>query len=31
MAHQAPGRHYREGLSLLDLFKMFPDDALPLP
>lgn len=22
----APGRHYREGISLIDLFKMFPDE-----
>ena len=27
MTHSAPGRHYREGLSLLDLFRQFPDDA----
>lgn len=26
MAHTAPGKHYRKGLSLVDLFKMFPDD-----
>ena len=24
---QAPGRSHREGISLMDLFKMFPDDA----
>ena len=22
----APGRHYREGISLIDLFKIFPDE-----
>ena len=27
MAHKAPGKHYREGISLVDLFQMFPDDA----
>ncbi len=27
MANKAPGKHYREGLSLKELFKMFPDDA----
>ena len=27
MAHNAPGKHYREGISLVELFKMFPDDA----
>ena len=27
MAHNAPGRHYREGLSLVEVFRMFPDDA----
>ena len=27
MAHEAPGKHYREGLSIKRLFKMFPDDA----
>ncbi|MCY4461905.1 MAG: IS1595 family transposase [Albidovulum sp.] len=26
MAHKAPGKHYREGISLVKLFKMFPDD-----
>lgn len=26
MAHEAPGRHHREGMSLIDLFRMFPDD-----
>ena len=27
MAKSAPGKHFREGLSLVDLFDMFPDDA----
>ena len=27
MKHKAPGKHYRKGLSLPQLFKMFPDDA----
>ena len=27
MAHTAPGKHYREGLSLMGVFAMFPDDA----
>ena len=27
MAHKAPGKHYRAGLSLVELVKMFPDDA----
>lgn len=27
MAQQAPGKHYREGISLLELTRMFPDDA----
>ncbi len=26
MAHHAPGKHYRKGLSLVDIFRMFPDD-----
>lgn len=26
MAHKAPGKHYRKGISLVKLFKMFPDD-----
>lgn len=26
MAQNAPGKHFREGISLIDLFKMFPDD-----
>ena len=27
MAHKAPGKHYREGLTLVELTRMFPDDA----
>lgn len=27
MAHEAPGKHYREGISLVELFRMFPNDA----
>ena len=27
MAHKAPGKHHREGISLIKLPKMFPDDA----
>ena len=27
MAHNAPGKHYRKGLSLVKLTAMFPDDA----
>ena len=26
MAHNAPGKHYRRGLSMVELTKMFPDD-----
>ncbi len=26
MAHKAPGKHHREGISLVKLFRMFPDD-----
>ena len=26
MAHNAPGKHYRKGITLVELFKMFPDD-----
>ena len=26
MAHNAPGKHFRKGLSLAQLFTMFPDD-----
>ena len=27
MAHRAPGKHYRNGLSLIELTRMFPDDS----
>lgn len=27
MARKAPGKHYREGISIFDLTRMFPDDA----
>ena len=27
MAHNAPGKHFREGLSLVELIQMFPNDA----
>ncbi|MCY4575502.1 MAG: IS1595 family transposase [Chloroflexi bacterium] len=27
MAHKAPGKHYRRGISLVKLMEMFPDDA----
>ena len=27
MAHRAPGKHYREGMSLVEIIRMFPDDA----
>ena len=27
MADHAPGKHFRQGLSLVELFKQFPDDA----
>ena len=27
MAHKAPGKRYREGISLVQIFGMFPDDA----
>lgn len=27
MAHKAPGKHYRKGITLVELFKMFPDNA----
>ena len=27
MAHKAPGKHYRNGISLFKLTKLFPDDA----
>lgn len=26
MAHQAPGKHFRKGITLVQLFQMFPDD-----
>ena len=26
MAHQAPGKHYRDGISLMELAEMFPDE-----
>ena len=26
MAHKAPGKHYRKGITMVELFKMFPDD-----
>ena len=27
MAHKAPGKHFRTGLSLVEVMRMFPDDA----
>ena len=27
MAHKAPGKHYRKGISLVELFEIFPDNA----
>ena len=27
MAHKAPGKHYREGMSLVEIIRKFPDDA----
>ena len=27
MTHKAPGKHYRNGISLIDLFDMFPDES----
>lgn len=27
MANKAPGKHYRQGVSLMELFDLFPDDA----
>ena len=27
MAQNAPGKHYREGISLIELFERFPNDA----
>ena len=29
MAQNAPGKHYREGISLIELFDRFPNDATP--
>ncbi|MDE0611806.1 MAG: IS1595 family transposase [Gammaproteobacteria bacterium] len=26
MAHKAPGKHYRKGMSLIEIMRMFPDD-----
>ena len=28
MTHKAPGKHYRAGLTLIELTRMFPDDAV---
>ena len=27
MAQKAPGKHYRDGISLVEIFRLFPDDA----
>ena len=27
MAHKAPGRYYREGISIMEFFEIFPDEA----
>ena len=27
MAHKAPGKHFRKGMSLVEVMRMFPDDA----
>lgn len=27
MAKNAPGQHYRKGITLAELFQMFPDDV----
>ena len=27
MAQNAPGKHFREGISIVEIFRMFPDDA----
>ena len=27
MAYKAPGKSYREGMSLIEIMRMFPDDA----
>ena len=26
MAKKAPGKHYRKGISLIELYEMFPND-----
>ena len=26
MTHKAPGKHYREGMSAIELFELFPDE-----
>ena len=31
MSHNAPGKHYRKGLSMVELTKMFPDDETAEP
>lgn len=28
MAYKAPGRHYRESISLIELFHRFPNDEV---
>ena len=28
MANKAPGKHFREGISLVEIFRMFPNDAV---
>ena len=27
MAHKAPGKHFRQGMTLIEAMRMFPDDA----
>ena len=27
MSYKAPGKHYRKGITLVEVFRMFPDDA----
>ena len=27
MARKAPGKHYRKGITLIEVMRMFPDDA----
>ena len=27
MAHEEPGKHFRKGMSLIEVMRMFPDDA----